>query len=271
MAKPIPKAKQEPDWAKIRAEWQESEISDVQLAERWGFKSTTTVRRQRLREGWARDIDAIAAKIVTQAVVGKERVRTSSALTRNEADIGLADTKAGEPSDFNDKERVRPQTRQEVSRATKDSDDLGTARHLANVHAQAIRQQIGIGELAISVGTIFLDQIEALAGDDVDRIQRAQAALLSINPEKDTLAGVIKAIAGLLETGVKIKRLALGMDILKNPEGVTPSQVAGGRAASKVIERLDLETLMKLRGAAQEIARLPPPTLEGEASVEEEG
>ncbi|MDQ2803789.1 MAG: hypothetical protein M3Y41_14360 [Pseudomonadota bacterium] len=119
---------------------------------------------------------------------------------------------------------------------------LETAKGSAKLHAGAIREQ--------------LDSVQAVVtGTDEEQVSEARARLLALNPERETLAGLLKAINGIGEWAMLAQRRALGMDQPKAVgETKTPVIPEGVKA---ILGRLSGDTLMELRQAALEVSQLP--------------
>ena len=256
-------------WVKIRHEWEKIGLSDRTLANRWGFRSANSILRRRSSEGWKRDIDSVTTRLVTQAVasVGASKSahmeitspHTSGTVNHQINQHMLNGTEQKAITELTRGNSVRG--RQAAQHDLDDARDMRTARGLAEVHTQAIADQVEIAEAGAYVVSAVLGHLTViLTSLDMDEVKDSRDRLMAINPEKDSMAGHMKAAGVLMEQCVKIKRLALAMDVTRDAEPPPPP----ASRTQEIIKRLDVETLMKMRQTALEVSRLSP-TIHGEA------
>lgn len=152
------------------------------------------------------------------------------------------------------------------------------ARGLAAMHIQVNAEHLANGQRMELVGNVLLARIlQAIAPADGDPSIAAEArlALMSINSEKETLAGLVAAAERLLVKGGDLRRRALSMDPPRTNLGGAPAvfgtkplgdgPVQSAPELMKLAQGLPPDVLMKLRQAAAEIAKLPPDKRPGAA------
>lgn len=142
------------------------------------------------------------------------------------------------------------------------------ARGLAGLHIQANAEQLVNAQRMKLVGNLMLARImTALSVPNDPEGVEARNALMAINAERETLAGLLKATSDLMERAATMERRVLGMDPKAGPQGpiaATSLQPYGGgpvRSSSevaKLAQGLPPDILMSLRQAAVAVAKLPP-------------
>ena len=255
-------------WVKIRHEWEKVGLSDRTLANRWGFKSGNSILRRRNAEGWTRDIESVTTRLVTQAVANVGDVSEGAhAPTKPRTQAPQASPISKNMLNGTEHRAISYLTRdsgvkgrQVAQRDLDDAQDMRTARGLAEVHAKAIADQVEISDAGVSVVNAILGHLTViLTSLDMDEVKDSRDRLLAINPDKDTMAGHMKAAGVLMEQSIKIKRMALAMDVMRDAEPPLPP---AGRT-EEIIKRLDVDTLMKMRQTALEVSRMSP-TISGD-------
>ncbi len=254
------------DWSAMRLAYETTDASLRDLAGQYGLRSTGSIRHRRDNENWRRDVHAIAANITTRTLASVALGDTNKTLDQEvEAFEQQAGQKAGQPcagavlgqhnpaqgSEFETDVRAIAYRRAAAGR--RDPDFVERRRQArdeieehfletAKLHAGAIREQ--------------LDSVQAaITGTDEEQVSEARARLLALNPERETLAGLLKAINGIGEWAMLAQRRALGMDQPKDVgETKTPVIPEGVKAA---LGRLSGDTLRELRQAALEVSQLP--------------
>ena len=275
-----PKPAPEIDWVAVRHEYETTDISVRALQRRFGIKSDTAIIRRRDKGNWRKDQHAIAARLVTEAVadmaadgknageIGKYKsintIEGSATPVPNPAEaLHTPHTTAAHiESEPAHTPNSAPPTRQQLRDRTRDREDetvVNRARSMAQIQADAIREQLENATKMRALGLAIAESLAiAASSPDVEQRQAAQRALLSINPDKETFAGLAKAAQSLLDGSTAMQRKVLGMD---RPLGSTGGQ--GGpqvtRPVGELLKRLSLESLMKMREVATEASRLPPP------------
>lgn len=277
------------DWRAIRAEYETTDVSDAALAKRWGFRSATTIARRRQVEGWTRDVEAVAANLVTKAVAGTARdprrrrpdahtqpgahtpplEQTPAAAAQKTAGVGKktpARTSETAPAAPTPPTHTPARTGWDQSEA----DKLETAKDLATIRAEAIADQLATADDMVQTGKAWLQSLMALASSpcaepiwpEPFHIARARIAAVS---DKDTISSVMKAVASLLTEGVRIQREALGMSLSGKADPAGGDQVRPGHRPEDVLVLLDPATLERLGQAAAKLS-LQRPTIEGQVA-----
>lgn len=275
------------DWPAIKREYMTTEVSDAALAARWGFKSPTTITRKRVQEGWRRDVKQVAAGLVAKAVAGTARDRATHRGHTSHTHAGPSENNDLEPQRGSDvcvepengatraAQPEQPLTRKEVQLQARDeaeAESLATATDLAQVQADAIRQQLHLGDRLASVGSAFLELLETVAKAEPhsQEYHEAVARLDALKTGKDTLNTLMKSTAGLVESGVKMQRKALRMDGT-GPGGddAGKSQPSQQRRMEDVLPLLPLAVLEAVAQAANQAkvirADTAPRQIEGRA------
>lgn len=140
---------------------------------------------------------------------------------------------------------------------------IETARGLARHNSEVILQQIQGGDDAERAARAVLNAIyRYLTADDHASAVASARRLIGLNPERETMAGMMTAAAGLLKTGVALKRQALAMDVIRPDDGVNAGPIEPVKGAgARLLERLPPDALMKLREIALSASRLSPAEL----------
>lgn len=263
------------DWRTIRAEYEQTDVSDTALAQRWGFKSGTTIARKRLAEGWTRDVEAVAANLVTRAVAGT--ARDPSFCRRRQNDQATTPRRAS--SVLPPAEVVAPEKKPDLATAhsrgwdLSEADKLATAKDLATIRAEAIAAQLATADRMVTAGNLWLESLVAIASARDHSVESGQQSdfrdavgRVSSVSDKDTISSLMKSVASLLAEGVRIQREALGMATpLPKNEGPAPAGSSGHRPQD-VLVLLDQQTLERMSQAATRLA-LQRPTIEGQVET----
>lgn len=238
------------DWAEMRRLYEQEGVSRSEIQRRFGFRSGTTIARRIRAEDW-------------------RSPRNPLPLTLQYGDSGEVAVAADDAPAPDDEVTVIPMAALVAERALRDtarqimddapgSPEVIGPSHLAALHTERIKEQLAMSKEVTNVGRLVLSRIAELftAGDE-GSMERARAALVSltnVNPDKDTLAGLLKAAADVVRQGVTIERLALGMDTRRKPgeqNNPIPELVSPKRAAGALIAQMDPEMAFKLRALAQ--------------------
>jgi hypothetical protein len=272
------------DWGAAREIYETTPITLRALAHQFGQKSDGPLRRKIAKQGWKRNIAAITARLTTQAIatgamedLGEgERNALESVLSDNsEMPSGTyattkevsADSSASKSAGSSGASPRRP------SRPDEDI-DLRTAKGMADLHAAAIREQVRLGRKMAEVAELILDDLETAFAADPAEATAARMRLMAFNPKVDTLAGILKAAAGLGDRGVVVNRKALSMDAGKGlgPGAPPPEGALGAASVRELLHAIPTDVLMTMRKAALELSRvrLPAPQIVGEVAPEGE-
>jgi hypothetical protein len=250
------------DWSQIRREY-EAGVSPSMLAQLHGIASVTTIRRKIAKEDWRtpdqRDADAgkitqyvppVAAPLPEQERVPD--VPPSVALPEGDGDAEMI------PAAEVIAEQALRDTAVQIQAGRPEVEMPGTEQ-LAQLHTERIKEQLAISTRVTSAGLRVFEIITEMLDDDgepesVGRARMALMKLTNMNPDRETLASLLKVASDVVSRGVAIELRALGMDIQRRPGApseAAPDPVASNRPASGLIKMLDIETVFKLRHAAQ--------------------
>lgn len=256
------------DWAVIRREYETTDVSDNALAQRWGYKSANTVQRRRIREGWTREIEAVAASLVTRAVAGMGRdAHTPHTHAEPQQDQGFAppagqgvcapEAKTAALSPPPASPAPPPAGTHVTARNASEQVKLSTATDLASIRVSAIRRQLDAAERMIRTGEAILAAIEAVISTDGDAFayRLALLRLRAMNPDKDTISTLGKTAAGMIAEGVKVQRDALGMQATPDKADAPPPP---SLRTEDVLPLLNLSVLAGLGAAAAKAATMRP-------------
>jgi hypothetical protein len=262
------------DWNVVRQDYERTSISIRELAARHGLKSDNSIRRRIVAEGWRRDIEEITAELVSAGVALPSHVTAHNAArgahkhahqnSRRKSGASAARTADDAPrtsARTSQSDRTERPARGDRVRSTADEDDRGlrTAKGLADIHQRSIRNQLDAAETARNAAVHILDGIArcltAPAGSQ--ELGEARGRLMMLSPDKDTMSTLSVSAIKLLEGAVIIERRALGMDRSLGPGANNPLGTAQGQAITEVMKRLPADMLLRLRGVAQDISRLP--------------
>ena len=143
---------------------------------------------------------------------------------------------------------------------------------MADIHAERIRRQLAYAGEMQQVGAGILRLIKAATvppgtTDPVTLALRQQAvmSLSAINPDRDTLTGLLKAAVDVMAKGISVERLALGMSppektkvgavVITPGPNPMPSDPGGSSGPAKVLKGLDSGSAWKLREVLAEASR----------------
>ena len=280
------------DWAQVRREWEGTTVTDVELAHRWGFASRTSIVRRRVREGWARSEGELVAQIAERALglpVAPADTRgaagVSSSVSSTQCDTPAATH--GRPRGGEKQAESGLRSRQVSHSPEKSSigvEDIALETErvtgalvptddLAAVRVRAVRRQLLQAQRMIETAAAFIGHLNTIAthellGEADDsfsaEVAIARSRLQAVNMAKDSTSSLMKAFTGMMEAGVKMERLALGLDTEpQNAGDRTPEKEPwnqSGEAMSPRIRRaLEMMTEDKLKNlgrAATEVSRM---------------
>ncbi len=280
------------DWAVIREEYEQTDVSDAALAQRWGFSSGTSILRKRRAEGWTRDVAAVTASLVVRAVASTAKGRkqqdeaahtarthaphTHGADTANPSNAGTAtdDVSATRAKSGSQRQQDVTAGGNTQSRTSgwdnSEAAKLETAQHLASIKARAIAKQLDTAEEMVSTGLLWLRELKAVAcaptaGGGVMSDYNEAVTRLGALSDKDTLNAMLKAVSGLLSEGTRIQREALGMDTpAAKPDPNAPLPETKGGSVTQLLPMLSLGVLEQLGEAARKL-QTQRPSIEGRA------
>lgn len=137
-----------------------------------------------------------------------------------------------------------------------------TASDLARLHIAAVKQQLTTARSLRLVTNLVLARIfVAVGAPTAEDAGEARGALMFLNPERETLAGLLKACSDVAERSIQIERRALSMDPRTGappPAPPEPPVPVNQVAIEKLVGGLSNDVLMQLRGAAAQLSKLSP-------------
>lgn len=256
------------DWTEIRRQHEEDGYSISALTRIHKVPSRTTIARRAKAEEWQ-----MSAVDVPPPPNPKPRQPTSDPAPQPEPAPAPEPPKPELPP-FDETEIIPMAeivAEQALFTAAADIQDekfepevMGPER-LAQLHTERIKDQLVIASRVTGAGMQVFEIISTLldADDDPLTVARASIALrklTNVNPDRDTLAGLLKAAADVVSKGLDIERRALGMDLRRSapPERgsdqpTNPLSVLADttRPGARLIKMLDADMAFKLREMAQ--------------------
>ncbi len=281
------------DWAAIRLEWETSSKSDQAIADQYGFRSATTILRARKQGAWHRTKAVEQASRVARAVKDTpldpratadvcvrpdahthaelQQIRASAA----QNGLGVCEVSgdgadraaAGQPAGGTSVAHIHTK----AGTAVADTREQSAARYMRDldlIRVEAIKRQLAMADRLRTTGEKILYAVDVLFCHPHERVSVdhlwAHQALRSVNPDKDTITGVTKSAAGMLQIAGEMERKALGME-----GGARRSEDAGDKPAvgvrpEDVLPLLSQLSLEEWSIAAHKVT-LMRPTLEGRA------
>lgn len=256
--------KRDVDWAAIRKEYETTDISDLALSKRWGFRSGTSITRKRQHEGWTRDLEAVTGVLVTRAIADTAHDPKRHTHTPHTHTAPQQNQASGVEEDFDvcanpGNGPGRSADARAHAQAGETDDVLNTAIDLAAIRSAAIRRQLDAAAEMQKLGRALIDCMLQVATAPVEaggKYVDARARLTAINAEKDSLSTLMKAASGLLSDATKIERQALGLEAAKGEEEAPAEQRR--LRPEDVLPLLDARTLEVLGEAASKAATMRP-------------
>jgi hypothetical protein len=234
-------------WEAIRRDWQTSSISMVSLARKYGVASTTTLTRRVVSEGWKRDADLIEAN----PSAGQSAVALRTPLDR--------------PANMREPP-APPDGSAPVDAAVANELDaeLLLAQHdLAQAVATNARRHVALAVEVQRTGLLLLRRLQGVLrplGDDaaaealmLGNLQR----LIRVNPDRETLVGLIAAAGKTIDLGLSMERRAIVANAASKLAPETTEAMAASMAASakEAMKRLTPESAERLRQWAIDVQR----------------
>jgi hypothetical protein len=249
------------DWVEMRRQFEVDGVSLSELARRHGVASMTTVSRRAKSEQWVKPGQGAVtdlAPVVAVARIAPPPIQYQGP-SQPEADRDAEVIPVSEAI----AESVLHATAEAMNAEQPEQPSI-SVHHLAAVQSGRIREQLAISEEVTSTGRKLLASIRDMLDDDPDdpdKVARASAALrrlVGVNPDRETLAGLLKASSDIITRGLDIERRALGMDIRQRGGAAQPDPVeqltrpGPARPAATLIKRLDMDLMKRLRESAQQ-------------------
>jgi hypothetical protein len=252
-------------WHEIRRAWETSEISMASLGSKYGVSSVTTLKRRRTDEGWKRDADVVAAKpslaeVISEAADGP----VSAGRLRGDRQAHGCEAPAREPVTMR---------QAHVDRGVADGVGLASAEQLVNhtplerVRETSFARQMALARVVQGTSVLLLRRLAGVLQPPSDEMDDASGGqeqdmealgnlqrLIRINPDRETLAGLVTAGIKSLERGIAMERRAIADVVVKPAAGgdeVRAAQVQ--RNGLDILKRMDLATAKKMRAWVMEI------------------
>lgn len=275
------------DWAAIRLDWETSGVSDLVLAERWGFRSANTILRKRKLDGWTRSQAVVKASQVKRALEAPYADARASVCVREEAHTHTQPQQNGASGTDNGlgvcvgegggghRAAAAPATAVENRPHTLSPTqeiEAGFLRDLDRIRVEAIRRQLATADKLRRTGEAIADAIYVVFCDgahgesDAYRYMMALQKLKAVNPDKDTTTSLAKSAATMCDTAAKMERAALGMDAPTGKAADGSDATPVGVRPEDVLSMLSQMSLEDYGNAARK-ATLMRPMLEGRAET----
>lgn len=219
-------------WELVRFDFENTPISLRMLAQKYGIKHEASIRQRILRQGWRRNMEAIASNVTNKAValgavgIGSERATGG--------DISISE----------------------------EASDVDASISLARRRLNQVGSEIDVGDKLLILATNMVECLTTLTDEKADghEVLEARRRMTNINPEKETLASLAKTAAVLAEAAILIKRRAFGMQtsqikVLADSKPITED--GSVKHSLTLLQRLPPNILSDLRNAAQELTKLP--------------
>ena len=300
MEKQIGRPGADVNWLQIRLEYETTQATLRDIAERHGLKSHNTILRKIKAQCWERSAKPVVVKVTKAATETTAKMLAGHVVTpppvETRADNIVvtpptvetrADNIVADPMDppmeppqvapeqhngAAEAEKVAPERHNGAAEAEKiapeppaqeimkaDEIPLLTMRELAGFRADRMRAQLMVAAKIQGTGLAILDRLcLVLNSQDSAEIALNIRRLIAINPERESMASLVKAAGELIDRGVIAERRALGMDIMMQPGpdresrfGDTKSTSGGVYAAHPVVATADVATAEPGQGIAK--------------------
>jgi hypothetical protein len=247
-------------WDEIRREYETTRMGWLALATKYGIASKTTLKRRARAEAWERDEKAIAER---QRLADAVHDDTAIPVTLDEA---LAQSPYLPPpvTGCRGQDAQLPFGHGEAASCSvpaqppplTDPDAVGqadvlrlvTPGNLADAQAAVQRQQLALAAEVQLTGLLLMRRLQGVlqppvAPDQADEPKEALMLgnlqrLIRVNPDRETLAGLVTTATKTIEAGTAMARKALAMDL---PGGTTKpgadQPVADPAAAAEATSR----------------------------------
>jgi hypothetical protein len=252
-------------WDEIRRAWETSEISMAALGSKHGVSSVTTLKRRCTAEGWKRDAGVVAAKpsladVISEAADG----RVSAGRLRGDHQAHERAVPAREPVTM----RQAP-----VDRDVADGVGVASAEQLVNhtpleqMRETSFARQMALAGVVQETSLLLLRRLAGVLQPPSDEMDNARGGqeqdrealgnlqrLIRINPDRETLMGLVTAGITSLERGIAMERRAVADAVVKPAAGGDEMRAAQvQRNSLDLLKRMDLPTAEKMRALVMEI------------------
>lgn len=278
-----------PPWDEIRRLYEETSIGCVGLAKRFGFKSKTTITRRRDAEGWAKAVEEHGAVAAAEQVVADIRSDAAPVTAPPEPEpdpeieraidaMGIYDPLPGplpaavhEPYVAAERVLAADVGRSGMVPGSADIDDRREAvvSQIADIQAERMKTHLAYASelMQVGVGVIRLIKAPTIPASTTDPVKLAlkQHALMSlsgVNPDRETLAGLLKSAADVVTKGITLERHVLGITppektkvgavVITTGSNTVVSEPAG---PGQVLKSLDTKSAWKMRELLAEASR----------------
>lgn len=253
----IPTTNRDRPWAEIRRAWETSEISMAALGSKYGISSVTTLKRRRTDEGWKRDADVVAAKQSLADVI------SDAAALPGVAEAADGSVPAREPVAMR---------RAHVDRDFADCAGLASAEHLVNhtplarLRETSFERQMALARVVQETSLLLLRRVAGVLQppsfdldgggqeQDMEALGNLQR-LIRINPDRETLSGLVAAASKSLEMGIAMERRAVADAVVKPAAGGDTPADQVQRNGLDMLKLMDVATAEKMRTWAMQIQR----------------
>jgi hypothetical protein len=237
-------------WEAIRREWETTEITLAALARAHGLSSPTTLARRRVSEGWIRDADAIEAR--------RSLADVFSDATAIEGVAEAPDSKSHKATVWQPPERRRPDETSEL-----DAEVLLDRRNFSEVLATKSQRDVALALEVQRAGLLLLRRVtgvlqppgndEAAETEMLGNLQR----LIRVNPDRETLAGLVAAAGKTIDLGQMMERRAIAIDAIGKLTSGTAEPGAGSivKGAMELLHTMDSATAARMRAWAIDVQR----------------
>jgi len=277
-----------PPWDEIRRLYETTPIGVPSLQKKYGFASRTTINRRKAKEGWKKQVDELISVAAAEQIVADIRREQEAQAPAPEPEPDPAVVQAiqemriydpvpeSDPAPEPASDEAEHVRAADVGRSgmVPSVEDLESRRdavvvQMAGIHADRIRAQLTrAGEMQqVGTGILRLIMAATVPANTTDGVtlalkQQAVMNLCGVNPDRETLAGLLKAACDILSKGIGLERQVLGIatpEKTKVGVGVVITNNTGPAAdpssPGKVLKSLDTKSAWKMRELLAEASR----------------
>jgi hypothetical protein len=256
------------DWAAIREEWETTRIGLNELARKHGISSSTTIRRRRTVENWTKNEAVVASEAILDSFAIDEPPATASA----DPELPLDAPPPGKMVALN----WKPPGDRPQEHLPQPPERLGSTENLTGMSAtERLLRTVTEAEDALAIksrrelivartmqlsGVLVHESIQALLTSGTNpnpaleeaRMVRYLQRLIRLNPDRDSLAGLLTAASKCMDMGVAMERQALA-EAAAAKAAQPKSNEDSYSLIREFISKLDVETAMKMRQFVLEV------------------
>jgi hypothetical protein len=258
-------------WEAIRREWETSLIDMVALARKYGVASTTTLTRRRDSEGWKRNVAVVEARQALADVISDAMAIDGTAEAATGKPIASALWQPGEDRPL-DKGKfpsapVPPRDGAAMPENTAaselDAEMLLAPRHLGHAIATSRQRGVALALVLQRVGLLMLNRVEGVLQPPGENAEGEALVLgdlqrlIRVNPERETLSGLVATAGKALELGATLERRAIAADATNKPASGIPGIPIelGSNMAREILQRMDPDAVERVHAWALEMQR----------------